>query len=382
MGNSLSVVIPRLLAQGLLALRGACVMPRLVNADYSALAAQKGSTIDVPIPSAIQAQAVSPGPTPPTTADIGPTMAQIKMDQWFEAPFYLTDNDFLQIMNGTIPMQASEAVKALANNVNGYLLGLGRKFYGFVGTPGTTPFAANSDAATDVRKVLNKQLAPGGDRRLILDVDAEAKALALPAFQYVNQSGNDKVMVEGVLGKRFGFDVFSDQQVPSHTSGAITTGLAAKAATPQAAGLTSIVCTTAAATGACALKEGDIVLFAGDSQTYVLTTDVAQAAAATDIALPIYPPKQVALAGGEAVTVKASHVMNLAFHRDAIAFATRPLIDSAEGLGNLLQSAVDPQSGLTLRLEVSREHKRTRFSYDVLYGADVVRRELGARVAG
>ena len=115
------------------------------------------------------------------------------------------------------------------------------------------------------------------------------------------------------------------------------------------------VVSLAKATNAAGLKEGDILTIAGDAQTYVVM---------------------------EAVTVSGSHVMNLAFHRDAIAFATRPLMDSANGLGNLIQSAVDPVSGLSLRLEVSREHKRTRFSYDILYGADVVRRELGCRIAG
>ena len=329
--NNLSKVVDKLLTQGLLALRGTCVMPRLVNSDYSNLAAQQGASIDVPIPSAIKAQAVTPGATSQDTGDISPVSATIKLDRWMEAPFYLTDKDLMEADRGVIPMQASEAVKAIANDVNATLLGLGRKFYGIVGTPGTTPFSTVVDA-TNARKVLNRQLAPVNDRRIVLDLDAEAAALGLSGFAGVSKSGDARPIIDGTIGRKYGFDWAMDQQVPIFEASVMTEG--------------------------------------------ALTVNEANEAGSQAVSLA------KATTGSEAVTVSGSHVMNLAFHRDAIAFATRPLMDSANGLGNLIQSAVDPVSGLSLRLEVSREHKRTRFSYDILYGADVVRRELGCRIAG
>ena len=105
--NDLSKVVDKLLAQGLLALRGTCVMPRLVNSDYSNLAAQQGASIDVPIPSAIKAQAVTPGATSQDTGDISPVSATIKLDRWMEAPFYLTDKDLMEANRGVIPMHHS-----------------------------------------------------------------------------------------------------------------------------------------------------------------------------------------------------------------------------------------------------------------------------------
>lgn len=84
--NDLEKVIPQLLAQGLLALRENCVMPRLVNSDYSTMGRNKGASIDIPIPSAIAAQDVAPGNVPPATGTMKPTEVSIQLDQWKEAP--------------------------------------------------------------------------------------------------------------------------------------------------------------------------------------------------------------------------------------------------------------------------------------------------------
>src|SRR4051812_46998356 len=100
------------------------MMPQLVNRGYEVLAGQKGSTIDVPIPSAITVQDVTPSNTPPSTADVQPTSTPITLSSWKEAPFYMTDKDMLEAMEGTIPMQASEAIKAIANQVNSDILAL------------------------------------------------------------------------------------------------------------------------------------------------------------------------------------------------------------------------------------------------------------------
>jgi len=381
MSNVLTAVANPLLAQGLVALRSMNVMPRLVNSDYQGAAQEKNSVINVPIPSAVTALQVSPGATPPANNDTSPTSVPITLDQWYEAPFYITDQEAMNVMNGYVPMQATEAVKAIANNVNAYILGKYKGFYGFAGTAGTTPFASDTTAASNARKALNKQLAPTGDRRIVLDMDAEGNAIILPMFSQMQMAGNTQTLVEGTIGRKVGFDWYSDQQIPTHTAGTITTGLINKAGTAIAVGAKTCTGTTAATTGACALVVGDVILFAGDPQTYVLTAVATQAAAATDVAIAFYPGKVVAATGSEAITVKASHVVNLAFHRDAIAFATRPL-QEVNHPAVISVSQVDPVSGLALRLEISRQHKQTRYSFDILYGGAVIRPELGCRLAG
>lgn len=381
--NTLTSVIPTLFTQGLKSLRSNCVMPRLVNTDFSTETKQKGDTISVPIPSALSVTDVAPAAYAPDSGNVSPTVATIPLSNWKEAAFTLSEKELANAIAGIPPIQLTSAVEALATNINAAILGLYTGVYGYVGTAGTTPFVSDITAATQARKVLGQQKAPTGNRRIVLNPDAEANALSLSAFYGALNSADPAVITEGLIGRKFGFDWAMDQQVPSQTAGTITTGLIAKASTVQAIGLKAIVCTTAASTGACALKKGDIMLFSGDTQTYVLTADATQASAATDVTLNISPGKAVALAGSETVTVKATHVVNLAFHRDAFAFASRTLVDEylAGNVENQMQMA-DPVSGLTLRLSVREEYRRIRWAFDVLYGVGLIRPELAVRIAG
>lgn len=45
-------------------------------------------------------------------------------------------------------------------------------------------------------------------------------------------------------------------------------------------------------------------------------------------------------------------------------------------------SMQDPQTGIVLRLEVSRQHKQIVWEFDILYGARLVRPELAVRILG
>lgn len=384
MANVLTDIIPILLAQGLQILRGATVMPRLVNNDFANTPSQKGDTINVWIPSAATVADVVPSASPYQAPDSQGVRVPIPLDRWRHSGFFLTDKEQEEIAGGFKNRKAEEAVKVLANDVNGFLLSQYKNIYGFVGTPGTTPFASDVTAATGARATLNRQLAPLTDRRFVMDVNAEANALGLQQFTSAEKVGSNTAIIEGTLGRRLGFDFAMDQQVPTHISTALSAGNATVNGA-QAAGVGSTdggrtgTVSIAKATNASNLVAGDIITFAGDAQTYTVLANVTLAVGNTTV--QIAPALQSAKAGGEVMSLKATHVVNLAMHRDCIAFASRPLQAAKDNTVEMM-SIADPISGIALRLEVTRQYKQWLWDFDILYGGKCVRPELGVRVAG
>jgi hypothetical protein len=369
--------MPKILAAGLRVLREQARMPRLVNGDYSTEAAEKGDTIDVPVSKAVTSYDIAPTAHQATAADTTPGKVQIPLDNWRGAAFYLTDKDMKEIDRNRhfLPLQSQEAVRSLANDVNSDVMLEYKGIYGYTGTAGTTPFASTVTAAVNTRKVLNQQLCPRDSRRAVVDYDTEANMLALSQFSDVEKVGESAPKIEGEIGRKYGIDWYTDDDVKTHTNG-----------TAWALGCT-VGSTTAANASTLNIKSssagtalvGDVFTIAGDTQTYVVTASTNLTSAGVDVTID--PPLKAIATAADALTAKASHVVNLAFHREAFALAMRPLAGVTE-TNPYIMSMMDDQTGLTLRLEVTRQNKQDKWEFDVLWGAKLVEARMATRLAG
>ena len=371
MPNTFDPIVQPLFARGLRALRENAILARLVNTNWDAQEQMQGDTINVPVPSAATASDVAPSHVPPAPADSSPRTVPIVLNQWKKSDMYLTDKQAREVVENPRSLQVSEHIKVLVNTVDNYLMALYKNVYGFAGTSGTSPFATDAGPLLNGRKVLNDQLAPMNPRYALFDTTAENDAMKIRVFQDASyRRGGPDTTTEGEVGKVFGFEVKMDQNVPSHTAGTGTGYLVNDASFDI--GATSV----AVDTGTGTLLSGDIFTVAGDTQTYVARSHSANT-------VHFAPAARVAWADNAAFSIKATHAVNLLFHRDSFALATRPL-PAADGFmgGNMMMQGMDEISGLNLSLEVSREYFQTRYSWSILYGASCIRPELACRLAG
>ena len=219
MANTLTNVMPKILANGLLALREAAVMPRLVTTEYGDAAAMKGSQIEVPISKPGNPRDVSPSVTFSAATDTAPGIIIVPLDQWKHDDFYLTDKEMVQVNRDQhfVPLAMSEVVKGLANLMDSHIHDQYKAIYGFAATPGTTPFSTIKHV-TDARVVLNNQLAPVSNRKIVINSDAEGQALQLAAISDFEKTGDARVKIEGELGRKLGFDWLMANAWIGHTN--------------------------------------------------------------------------------------------------------------------------------------------------------------------
>src|SRR5687767_3894851 len=215
MANNTSLYDPIFYAQeGLLALERALGMAGRVYRGFDRNTGDRGSVIQINTPGSFVAQ-----DAPSTAQDITPSSTTMTLAYWKEVKFALTDKELTFTGERIIRDHIEPAARALALDVDTRLMGLLEDIPWHIDV--TAP--AGVGDITAARKVLHQNGVPmdPNDLMMVVDPQLESEFLALPAFSQAQGAGDTGVgtQITGNLGRKFGFNIFSTQQVPTHVAG-------------------------------------------------------------------------------------------------------------------------------------------------------------------
>lgn len=374
MPNELSVYDPLFYSQeAIIQLHKNLGMAARVHRGYDKSPQQKGSTISISRPSTFVAK-----DAPQSAQDINAGEVQIALDQWKEVKFKLSDKELTYTTEKIIIDHIVPASYAIADNIDQALVAL-YKDIPWSNTNGSPLVAAD---VTANRRILNVNLAPPDENRhMMLSPTQEEEALNVSAFsqwQGAGQAGVETQM-RGTLGMKYGFEVFMNQNVPTHTAGvaADATGALTSAGTK---GDTTIALDSITTAGT--VKKGDSFIIAGNTQRYVFTEDKTASAGAI-ASVGVFPALVQDYDNLSVVTITLlSGEQGLGFHRNAFALAMAPLSEAGNNVGARIATVTDPITGLSLRSRIFYDGDTSSLfvSIDALYGIKTLDPNLACRL--
>lgn len=384
MANTLGFYDPYFYAnESLLALKKALGLASTVYRGYDSSPQQKGSVINIKAPAEFQATDVNTN-TGGTTQDVDTKEVQIKLDQWKEVKFALTDKELTYTKEQIITDHIQPAAYAIADKIDQDLATLVKNIPWYARWSNTTAVAD----ITNARKILFNNKVPvanGQPLFFMLDGDREADLLAMDAFSQYQGAGatGEATQVSGYLGKRYGMTFFANQNAPSFTDGAITDLAGALSASAEK-GAESIA--VSGLTSGDAFKAGDVFTITGDAQKYVVASDVTTIG--TTATFSIYPALKQAASSAAVVTFEqpagasATKTQCFAFHRNCIALAMAPLSDIGAKLGAQIATVTDEVTGLAIRsrLWYDGDKSSVKVGLDALWGKQILNPNMGVRI--
>lgn len=395
--------------EALVVLRNNIVAAAHVNRNYDSRfgesGAKIGATLNIRNPINY---VVSNGPNL-VVQDMTETYVPLVIDQQKHVGMNYSSVDLKLNMDAFRDRYINPAIVQLANQLDFDVLAQYVNFSNSVGTPGTTPNALLTYLTAGVK--LQNGATPM-DANWCVFVSPLMQATIVDALKSLFQSSEQikQQYEKGKMGIAAGFNWYWDQNVNTHTVGAIS------GSTPLVNGVDQVgstIVTDGWNAGVTTLRRGDIIQFAGVYKVnpknfqstgvlmdFRVTADTSDAAGAMTI--PIEPaivlsgPGQtvsvspadnavitvngVASAGFAAISGVASPT-GMSWHPDAITLAT---VDLPLPRGtNEAARASDPDLGLSLRIVSDYNIQTDQFPtrVDILYGVKTLRDSFGCRIA-
>lgn len=358
------------------------------------------SVVDVPMPIRYEAKA---GPSLQIQSIVETTKA-VAVDQDFHVGLDMSVWDATFNTKDDIKSASSKylvpAAKTLAEKVDDYLAGLATQIHQSAGTAGTTlgsgTAAATQQAISLIRQIQTENGVSNKENRMLVLAPKESGYVPSALSALFVREAQEGVKT-GRLGHLLGYDLYESGNIRKHTAGALA-GAALTNGVDQEGGTINIDGLDPTDN----VKVGDIITFAGVYAVNVqskrqVTSDrlmefyvtAAETAAGGAISVDIFPeivttgPYQNvsnAVADGQVVTLKASHVANMAITKDTLCLATMPL---KKPVGAKVAEIIQHE-GLSLLLTVDYDiqERRDITRVDIVFGGRELYGQTGVRVLG
>jgi hypothetical protein len=441
--NDNDAFVPEVWAQeSLMILENNMVATNLVHRDFSNQIAQFGDVVNTRKPGSFTAKRKGQDDDV-VDQDASATNVAVPLDQHLHTTFVIKDGEESKSMKSLVDEYLRPAAISLAEAADQIVLGQVYKFLpNAVGKLGT---AVTKDTVIAAREKMNALKVPMSGRNLLIGPNMEGQLLGIADFVNAEKVGDDGTALrEGSVGRKFGFDTYMAQQVPSIIGAGGTVTGAVNNAGGYAIGATAITVDGFAAAitnGSWCSIDGQphriSATVGGATPTQITIDSPLRAAVADNAVIVVYTPSQVNLVAGyvakwykgivyDTVTpIKTGQLVStpdgqifsaiggtdgttvmldrptvssladnavlgrgpngeygFAFHRNAIAFVTRPLSTPRAGTGAL--SSVASYNGLGLRVTITYDGKAQghRVTLDMLAGVKELDPSLGVPVLG
>ena len=205
-----TILTPDIIArEALMVLRNNAVMANLVHRDYSSeFVGAVGDTITVRKPATFVANEFDGSKI--TVQDATETAVAVKMDKHLDVSFAVTAKQLTMDIADFSKQFLVPAMQAFADKVDKYLIALEAE------ATNRVPHADGAIAPADMiaaRKYLTENAAPLADRRFVVGATAEADLLGNDLFVSAEKVGDTAALKEASLGRKFGMDVYVDQNI-------------------------------------------------------------------------------------------------------------------------------------------------------------------------
>ena len=381
MANTLTSLIPSLYASLDIVSRELVGCIPCATRDPSAQRAAVGQTVlSFKSPSAT-ASDITPGVTPPNDGDQTIGNVAVTITKSRRVPFRWNGEEELGLNNNGAgasaikTAQITQAIRTLVNEMEVDLVAAARvassRAYG---TAGTTPFASTLGDPAQLRKILDDNGAPAGDRCLVIDTTAGAALRTLAQLTKANEAGTSLTLREGELLNLHGFSIHESAGVVVNTKG---TGASYTSSTAGfAVGSTSI----AIITGTGTVLAGDVVTFAGDTNKYIVETGVA----APGTIVLAAPGLRVALAASAvAMTIGANYTGNIGFSSSSLMLSTRaPALPDGGDLAVDRMTITDPRSGISFEVAMYPQYRQMQYEVSAAWGVKGIKSNHSAILLG